>query len=132
MFLKLYLLTTAIFLAIDALWLTVIAKSFYSKHLGYLMSSSPNLLAAGLFYLLFTAGLVVFVLQPALAKNDWLQALALGAFFGLVCYATYDLTNLATIQQWPLLVTIIDLVWGATVSGITSTIAFFAAKKFFG
>ena len=132
MFFKLYLLTTAIFLAIDALWLTVIAKSFYSKQLGYLMSSSPNLLAAGLFYLLFTAGLVVFVLQPALAKNDWLQALALGAFFGLVCYATYDLTNLATIKQWPLLVTIIDLVWGATVSGITSTIAFFAAKKFFG
>lgn len=130
MFIKLYFIALPVFLAIDALWLTLIAKNFYAKHIGYLMAKNPNLLAALIFYLIFIAGLVVFVISPALDGKTWLQALWMGALFGLVTYATYDLTNLATIKNWPLLVTAVDLIWGILVSSLVSIITFFLARKF--
>lgn len=129
MFLKLYVIALPVFLAIDMVWLIVIAKDFYAKQIGFLMTKTPNLLAAFIFYLIFIAGLVFFVITPALDKKLWLQALMAGAFFGLVTYATYDLTNLATVKDWPLVVTIIDLIWGMTVSAAVSVITYFIALK---
>ena len=116
MFAKLYLIALPVFLAIDMVWLSVVAKNFYAKQIGALMKPDVNWLVAGVFYLIFIAGLVVFVISPAMAKNSWTHALLFGALFGLVCYATYDLTNLAVAKDWPLLVTIVDLVWGAVLS----------------
>lgn len=124
MFIKLYFIALPVFLAIDLVWLGLIAKNLYSQQLGYLMKTNPNWLAAILFYLLFVVGLVVFVLEPAIAKQSWQHALILGALFGLISYATYDLTNLATIKDWPLLVTVIDLIWGATLSASVSVISY--------
>ena len=130
MFIKLYLIALPVFLGIDMIWLTLIAKNFYAKQIGFLMAKNPNLLAALIFYLIFIAGLVFFVITPALDKKIWTQALLAGAFFGLVTYATYDLTNLATVKDWPLIITIIDLVWGMAVSAAVSVITFLLARKF--
>lgn len=129
MMFKLYLIALPVFLGIDMVWLTLIAKNFYAKQLGYLMAKNPNLLAALIFYLIFVAALIFFVITPALDKKMWTHALWAGAFFGLVTYATYDLTNLATIKDWPLIITIIDLIWGMTVSAAVSVITFFIALK---
>lgn len=130
MFLKIYLIALPVFLGIDMVWLTLVAKNFYAKHLGYLMAKNPNLLAALIFYLIFISGLIFFVITPALDKKSWAQALWAGAFFGLITYATYDLTNLATIKDWPLLITIVDLVWGMTVSALVSVITYMIVTKF--
>ncbi len=129
MFLKLYAIGFVSFLAIDMVWLTLIAKNFYAKHLGSLLSPQVNWLAAILFYLLFIAGIVVFTVTPALAQHSWLKALLLGALFGLITYATYDLTNLATLKNWPVLVTIIDLIWGTVLSASVSVATYFIAIK---
>ncbi len=110
-------------------WLNFVAKNFYSKQIGHLMKTDINVMAAGLFYLLFIIGLVLFVINPALEKNSWLHALLYGALFGLVSYATYDLTNFATLKDWPLLVTIVDLFWGMFLAGSVSLISFFIARK---
>jgi len=130
MFIKLYGIAFTVYLAIDAVWLTLIAKNFYAKHIGYLMAKNPNLWAALIFYLIFIAGLVLFVIVPAVDKQKWIYALVLGILFGLVTYATYDLTNLATIQDWPLIVTVVDLVWGMFVSAVVSVATYFIALQF--
>ena len=129
MFLQLYAIALPIIFALDLVWLGVIAKNFYRTQVGFLMRSDVNWVAAILFYLLFTAGLVQFVIAPALKTGSWTNALLLGAFFGLVAYATYDLTNLATLKDWPLLVTVIDLVWGAIIAATVSTCTYFIANK---
>ena len=127
MFVKLFLVALPVFFAIDMVWLAVVAKNFYQKQIGFLMKPDINWLAAIIFYLLFITGLAIFVITPAMVKQSWVHALLYGALFGLVTYATYDLTNLATVKDWPLLVTVVDLVWGsvlaASVSGITYLIA---------
>jgi uncharacterized membrane protein len=130
MFVKLYLIALPVFFAIDLVWLTLVAKNFYARQIGFLMAKNPNLLAAMIFYLLFIAGLIFFVITPALDKKLWLQALVAGAFFGLVTYATYDLTNLATIRDWPLIITVVDLAWGMTLSAAVSVVTYFLALKF--
>jgi uncharacterized membrane protein len=129
MFFKLYLIALPVFLAIDMVWLTLIAKNFYAKHIGYLMAKNPNLFAAFIFYLIFIVGLIVFVITPAFDKKMWTQALLSGAFFGLVTYATYDLTNLATVKDWPIIITIVDLIWGMVLSASVSVITYFIAIK---
>jgi len=129
MFLKLYLIALPVFLGIDMVWLTLVAKNFYAKQLGYLMTKNPNLIAALIFYLIFIAALIFFVITPALDKKMWTQAIFAGAFFGLVTYATYDLTNLATIKDWPLIITIVDLIWGMVLSAAVSVITYFIALK---
>lgn len=126
---KLYLITLPVFFAIDMVWLGLVANNFYKKHIGFLMTENVNWVAALVFYLLFIAGLVVFVISPALAKNSLQSAVLLGALFGMVTYATYDLTNLATIKNWPLIVTYIDLLWGMTLSASVSAVSFLIAKK---
>lgn len=121
---KLYFIALTVFLAIDGLWLTLIAKNFYAKHLGYLMSKTPNLAAAGIFYLIYIVAMLVFVLVPAIEKKSLMQAITMGALFGFSAYATYDLTNLATIKDWPLLITVVDLIWGTTLSAAVAGISF--------
>jgi uncharacterized membrane protein len=121
--LVLYLITLAVFFAIDMLWLGLVAKGFYRRHLGFLMSPKVNWAAALSFYLLFIVGLLVFAVRPALLGGAPLQALWLGSLLGLICYATYDLTNLATVKDWPVIVTVIDLVWGTVLGGVVSFVS---------
>jgi uncharacterized membrane protein len=129
MFIKLYLVAFPIFLIVDMLWLGLVSKSFYQKHIGFLMKSDVNWHAAMVFYLLFIGGLVTFVVVPAVEKQSSLNALLFGALFGLVTYATYDLTNLATLKHWPSLVTIIDLAWGTTLSALVSSVTYIVSTR---
>lgn len=126
-----YIVGLVVFLAIDMVWLLLIAKSIYSKYLGYLMADKVNFGAAFLFYMIFILGLLFFVINPSLSKGSLTYALLAGALFGLVCYSTYDLTNMATVKNWPTLITVIDLVWGSFVSSATAGISFFIIKTFF-
>ena len=119
-----YGIVLVVFFAIDMVWLGVIAKNLYAKYLGYLMAPQVNWIAAVLFYLLFILGLLVFVIEPALIQQDLLKLILSAALFGLVTYATYDLTNLATIKDWPMVITLIDLTWGMTLSVIVSTLSY--------
>jgi len=111
------------------IWLGLIAKNFYAKHIGFLMKTNINWTAAIIFYLVFIVGLIIFVIVPALKENSWGTALLLGALFGFITYTTYDLTNLATIKDWPLIVTIIDLIWGTVLATSVSVVSFFVASK---
>ncbi len=117
------------FLIIDGAWLALIAKNFYARHLGYIMSPTPNFVAAGIFYLIYIFTLVVLIISPALEKSSLSTAILTGALFGLCAYATYDLTNLATIKDWPLIVTVVDLIWGAFVSGAVSGITYLILSR---
>ena len=127
-YLKVYAATVVAFLAIDFVWLAFVARGFYRKHLGFLLTDQPNWWAAIPFYLLFVAGMVVFVVAPALQAGSIWRALLLGAFFGLVTYATYDLTNHATVKNWPWIVTVVDLCWGAVLAGSVSCIGYLAGR----
>jgi uncharacterized membrane protein len=123
-YIKLYLLTLAVFLVIDLVWLGLVARNLYRKYLGYLMSPSPNWLAAILFYLLFIAGLLIFAVVPGLQGESMNKAVLLGALFGLFTYATYDLTNQATIKDWPVIITVVDMIWGMVLAASVSWISF--------
>lgn len=127
--LKQFFVALGSFLVIDGLWLTLIAKNFYNKHLGFLMAKNPNLLAAGLFYLIYIFVMVVLVVSPGIEKGSFWSTVLSGALFGLCCYATYDLTNLATVQNWPLIVTIVDLIWGTVLSATIAAISFLIFHK---
>ncbi len=118
-----YLITLAVFFLIDMVWLGVVAKGFYRKHLGAMLSPKVNWIAAILFYLLFIVGMLVFAIKPALAAGEPTKALVLGALLGLISYATYDLSNMATLKDWPLVVTIVDLVWGTVLGGSVSFVS---------
>lgn len=113
---KLFAVALPVFFAIDMVWLGLVAKGFYRRQIGALMRTEVNWVAAIVFYLLFILGLVVFVVTPAMDAGSWTQAVWRGALFGLVTYATYDLTNLATLRDWPLPMTLVDLAWGAILA----------------
>ena len=125
---KLYMAALIAFFAIDMLWLGLVARAFYQKQLGFLMAPNINWLAAIVFYLLFIVGIVVFVVVPGLQADSLKTTLLRAALFGLITYATYDLTNLATVKDWPVLVTIVDMIWG-TVLSVTVSLAGFLAGK---
>jgi uncharacterized membrane protein len=129
MFIKLFLIALPVFFVIDMAWLGLVAKKFYDQHLGFLMKPDITWYAAIIFYLLFIIGLVTFVISPAVEKHSWLYALLLGALFGLITYSTYDLTNLATIKDWPIIVTVVDLIWGMVLSASVSLITYLIANK---
>ncbi len=123
-YLKMYLVALLIFLVIDFLWLGLIARDFYRNQIGHLMAESVNWIAALVFYLLFIGGVVYFVLAPSLEAESLLRAFLVGGFFGFIAYATYDLTNLATLKDWPLLVTVVDLAWGTFLGMLTSGLSY--------
>ncbi|MBP1610159.1 MAG: hypothetical protein H6Q04_2394 [Acidobacteria bacterium] len=124
-----YLITVPIFFVIDLVWLGVIARGFYQKHLGYLMRPQINWAAAILFYLLFIIGIVLFAVRPALELQSPMRALVFGALFGFFAYATYDLTNLATVRDWPVIVTAIDLIWGTVLCGAVALGSYVISNK---
>ena len=121
-YVKLYLVVLAAFLAIDLLWLGYVARGFYRKHLGYVLAENPNWPAAFLFYLLFVLGVLVFVVVPALNSGPLRTMLPRAALFGLIAYATYDLTNLAFINNYSLTFAFVDMAWGTFLCAAISTI----------
>lgn len=123
-----YFLTAIIFFAVDILWLGFLAKDLYQKYLGDLMADKVNWTAAIIFYLVFIIGISVFAIYPAVDKNSVRQAILLGALFGFFTYATYDLTNLATLKGWPLNIVLIDITWGIVLTTIVSTAGFYITK----
>ena len=123
-----YLLTTVVFFAVDMAWLGLIAKGLYKKYLGSFLSDKVNWPAAIIFYLLFIIGIFYFAILPAVEKNSLAKAIISGALFGFFTYATYDLTNLATLKDWPLPIVFIDIIWGAVLTGIVSTAGFYIVK----
>lgn len=129
-FLKLYAIALPVFFAIDLTWIGFVAKNFYKSQIGYLMTSTVNWTAAIVFYLLFIVGMIVFVIGPAYEAHSWSRALLYGAMFGFMTYATYDLTNLATVKDWPLLVTVVDLTWGTVLAASVSTVTVLIAQYF--
>lgn len=129
MLIKLYAIALSVFFAIDMLWLGLVARNFYRSQIGHLMKPDVNWAAAIIFYLIFIGGLVIFVIVPAVEKGSWTHAMLFGSLFGFVCYATYDLTNLAVAKDWPLLVTIVDLIWGTVLAATVSIITYMIALK---
>lgn len=126
-YLTLYAISVPVFFAIDMIWLGFVAKNFYRAQIGHLLSDVVNWPVAIAFYLLFLVGLLVFAIAPALEVQSVYRALLFGALFGFFTYATYDLTNWATLKQWPMLVSLVDILWGtflsASVAGVTYWIA---------
>lgn len=115
---------------LDALWLMVIAPSLYSAHIGHLLSGTVNWIVAISFYLIFIIGIMIFALIPALEKRNIKHALIYGALFGFFCYMSYDLTNWATLKDWPALISFIDMAWGTFLAGATSLITYVLATAF--
>lgn len=123
-FFKTYIVVFVVFMVIDMLWLGILARKLYRNQIGFLLKSDVNWIAAIAFYLLYVLGLIVFVVEPAILRSSSTYALLAGMFFGLVSYATYDLTNLATLKDWPLSITFIDMAWGTSLGGLTSYIGY--------
>jgi uncharacterized membrane protein len=125
----LYLLTVPVFFAVDLIWLGLVAPKFYGHHIGHLMADRVNWIAALVFYLLFIVGIVMLAVVPAMEKASMAKAVLAGALLGLVAYGTYDLTNLATLRDWPLIVTIVDLAWGTVLTAVVSAISYVIAGR---
>ncbi|HPI67404.1 MAG TPA: DUF2177 family protein [bacterium] len=125
-----YLATLIPLTVLDAVWLMVIAKGFYAERMGFLFQKQINFTPAVLFYLFYAMAVVFLAVVPALDKNNWLEALWRGALLGLAAYGAYDLTNQATIANWPVVVTIVDILWGILVTAAVSAIAFFIINYF--
>ena len=127
-YLKMYIIAFVAFIVIDGIWLLFISKNLYQNEIGHLMANKAKLIPAIIFYLIFLVGLVYFVINPTIASKDVVKLLLSAALFGLVTYATYDLTNLATLKNWPLKITIIDLIWGTSLSTLVSYITYIVYK----
>jgi uncharacterized membrane protein len=125
-----YVIALVLFVGLDLVWLGYVARGFYQAEIGALFAEKMNLPAAAAFYLIYTVGLMVFVLQPSLLQGGWMRALMLGALFGFVAYSTYDLSNLATLRGWTTKLSIVDMVWGATLTGVTSALTVILAARF--
>ena len=126
---KLYLLTLPVFFIIDLLWLGVVARSLYRKELGFILSSQVNWAAAVVFYLIYIAGIIFFAVRPAFNSCSLIQAAYLGALFGFFTYATYDLTNMATIEKWPLSIALIDIGWGICLCTLVAVLSYLIAGR---
>lgn len=122
----------AAFLALDFVWLNLAGRYLYRPYLGDLLADEPNLAVAALFYLVYVAGIVVFAVMPGLAAKSMLMTAALGALLGLVAYGTYDITNLATLRGWPVIVSVVDLAWGICVTATAATAGHLAARAVSG
>ena len=128
-FILIWLICTVIFLIIDLVWLGMVAKPFYQRGIGHLMAENFRLGAAALFYAVYVIGIVYFCVAGAV---DWKAAALSGALFGFFCYATYDMTNYATLRDWPLSMAMVDIAWGTVLTGFTAGAGFMVAKKLLG
>jgi len=127
-YLKLYALTVPVFFIIDLIWLGVVAKGFYQKNLKYILSPNVNWTAAIIFYLIYIAGILIFAVLPGVAKDSVRHAALWGALFGFFTYATYDLTNLALLKDWPLNIVVVDILWGMVLCTVVATLSFYISK----
>jgi uncharacterized membrane protein len=118
----------ATLLVLDAIWLGLVARTFYRDQLGDLVLPSPNLAIAAIFYLFFAAAAVILAVLPALTSNSLITAVAYGAILGLAAYGTYDITNLATLKNWPLAMSLVDLAWGGVATALTAAGGFLFAR----
>ena len=125
-----YLATAVVFFGIDYVWLTRVAGSFYRDHVGALMADEVNYAVAGAFYAVYVVGIVIFAVNPALKSGSWQDALIYGLLFGFFAYATYDFTNLATLRDWPVIVTIVDVTWGTFITGVSAWAGYLIARNF--
>lgn len=123
-----YLLTLIVFLIVDMFWLGIIAKNLYQRYLGGFLTGKVNWTAALIFYIIYVVGISIFAIYPAVNKGSAVNAILMGALFGIFTYATYDLTNLATLKDWPLNIVFIDILWGAFLSAIVSFSGFHIVK----
>ncbi len=129
-YVALYVISFVAFIALDAIWLGAVAKNLYATELKGLMTNNVKWAAAGLFYLIFLAGLIYFVIAPTLKSGSMNNLLLAGGFFGLVTYATYDLTNYATLKGFPFKIVVIDMIWGTVLSATVSLVAYQVYNKF--
>jgi len=123
-----YILTLIVFLIVDLVWLGFIARGLYKKYLGSFLSENVNWTAAIIFYLIYVVGIFIFVIHPAINRDSVIHAITMGSIFGMLAYATYDLTNLATLKDWPIPIVIIDIVWGSILTLIVSLAGFYIVK----
>jgi len=128
----LYFVTLPILFVIDIVWIGLVANRFYKEQMGDLFAPTINWPAALAFYAIYIAAIVFFVLMPALEKQSLWYAVLAGAFLGLTAYATYDLTNLAVVRNWPVLMSFVDIVWGAFMTGAVSGAVYLIATTFLG
>ena len=124
-----YIVSVPVFFIIDMIWLGVIAKGFYRKALESLITPNINWIAAIIFYLFFLVGVLIFALLPGMERRSLVYTIAMAALFGFIAYATYDLTNLATIRDWPLMLTIVDMIWGSFLSASTATLTYLIMSR---
>ncbi|MEM9632007.1 MAG: DUF2177 family protein [Pseudomonadota bacterium] len=115
-----YFFTALVFLAVDYVWLSQVATRFYFDRIGHLLMDKPNMAAAGAFYVIYIVGIVFFAVAPALKADSLAIAVIYGAMFGFFTYATYDVTNFATLRNWPVIVTIVDVAWGTSLSAVSA------------
>ncbi|WP_218940288.1 DUF2177 family protein [Denitrobaculum tricleocarpae] len=127
-YLKAYFAALATFLVVDGLWLGVVARKFYASQMGSLLRDNVNFLAAGGFYVFYVGGIVFFAVAPALADGSWKTAALRGAVLGLLAYGTYDITNLATIKDWPLTMSLVDMAWGTFLTAMVAVVGLLAAR----
>ena len=127
-FVKLYLLTIPIFFLLDIVWLGVVAKGFYRDNLGFILSPEVNWSAAVAFYLIYIIGILYFAVVPALGHASLPMALVRGGLYGFFTYATYDLTNMATIRGWPLKIVIVDVLWGVLLCALVAMLSFVVGR----
>jgi uncharacterized membrane protein len=116
-------------IVVDMIWLLGIAKNLYQQEMGDLMASEPNLAAGLAFYVLYSIGVCILVLLPALSKQSWFDAVFYGALFGFFCYMTYDLTNMAVIRNFPTRLAFIDIAWGSFATAVVSGFVYWVGKK---
>ena len=124
-----YAIATITFLIIDAIWLGIVAKNFYAAQMGDLMAENIRFGIAAAFYLVYTVGIIVFAVKPAIEADNFMLALVYGALFGFLAYGTYDFTNMATIRDWPVLMSVVDIIWGTTITAVTSVVTYLAMQK---
>lgn len=125
-----YLITFVVYFAIEMVWLLLIAKNLYAKYIGHLMADKPNLVVSLVYFIIVIAGLIFFAINPAIEKNSLSYAILAGVIFGFMTYATYTMTNLATLKDWPMIIAFVDIAWGTLLNGLTAGISFYIINFF--
>lgn len=125
-----YLVTAVVFLIIDYLWLGIVMKDYFQSQLGHLMAEEVNLSIAALFYLFYAAGIVFLCINPALADGNWTKAMINGAVLGFLAYGAYDVTNAATLRDWPMMMSVMDVAWGTGLTALSSVAGYFAVNAY--
>ncbi|MBO9422294.1 MULTISPECIES: DUF2177 family protein [Stappiaceae] len=131
-FITAYITTAIVFLAIDYVWLTQVATRFYFDRIGHLLMERPNMGAAAAFYLIYVVGIVLFAVGPALKNESFAYAVMYGAMFGFFTYATYDVTNYATLKDWPIIVAVVDIAWGTVLGAVSAGAGYLISRQILG